>query len=116
MSAIEVISGVQDSIKLVSEALDSLKIVCKNTELEKLLRECEDVLNSVLEWDNGGERYDLQSDPDIKQKINGVNRPRGWGLFLIQNLMDEVEIKYVPKKGNVIRMVMYLKPPPSSFQ
>ena len=67
-------------------------------------------------WDNGGERYDLSSEPDIKQKINGEHRPRGWGLFLIQNLMDEVEIKYVPKKGNVIRMVMYLKPPPSDFQ
>ncbi|MGA1865322.1 MAG: ATP-binding protein [bacterium] len=67
-------------------------------------------------WDNGGEKYDYKSDPDIKEKISGQNRPRGWGLFLIQNLMDEVDIKYVPQKGNVIKMVMYLKQTASEFQ
>ena len=67
-------------------------------------------------WDNGGERYDYASEPDIKEKIDGQKRTRGWGLFLIQNLMDEVEIKYVPDKGNVIRMVMYMKKPPVEFQ
>jgi serine/threonine-protein kinase RsbW len=67
-------------------------------------------------WDNGGEKYDYKSDPDIKSKINGQNRARGWGLFLIQNLMDEVDIKYVPQKGNVIKMVMYLKQTASEFQ
>jgi serine/threonine-protein kinase RsbW len=67
-------------------------------------------------WDNGGEQYDYKCEPDIKEKINGQNRPRGWGLFLIQNLMDEVDIKYIPQKGNVIRMVMYLKQPASKFQ
>ncbi|MGA1790006.1 MAG: ATP-binding protein [bacterium] len=87
----------------------------QNVHVVITMTPCEEAM--VVEvWDNGGERYDYQSDPDIKQKINGENRPRGWGLFLIQNLMDEVEIKYVPKKGNVIRMVMYLKPPASSFQ
>jgi serine/threonine-protein kinase RsbW len=67
-------------------------------------------------WDNGGEKYDYKSDPDIKEKISGQNRPRGWGLFLIQNLMDEVDIKYVPQKGNVIKMVMYLKQTASEIQ
>ena len=81
MSAIEVISGVEDSIKLVSEALDSLKIVCKNTELEKLLRECEDVLNSVLEWDNGGER-DYDKVAGLVNKINEV-------IYGLEKVKDE---------------------------
>jgi serine/threonine-protein kinase RsbW len=29
--------------------------------------------------------------PDIKAKIEGRDRPRGWGLFLIRQLADEVE-------------------------
>ena len=32
---------------------------------------------------------------------------RGWGLFLIKNLMDEVEVIAVPGR-NEIRMVAYL--------
>lgn len=34
------------------------------------------------------------------------SRHRGWGLFLIQNLMDEVEIVPASLSGNRIRMVM----------
>ena len=28
--------------------------------------------------------------PDIEAKLAGLQRPRGWGLFLIQNMVDEV--------------------------
>ena len=30
--------------------------------------------------------------PDIKDKIEGKDRARGWGLYLIQALADEVEV------------------------
>jgi anti-sigma regulatory factor (Ser/Thr protein kinase) len=30
--------------------------------------------------------------PDIEAKLTGVQSPRGWGLFLIKNMVDEVEI------------------------
>jgi serine/threonine-protein kinase RsbW len=44
---------------------------------------------------------------------------RGWGLFFIQHLMDEVEITHLPEGGNQVRMVIYITPPdqaaPSSF-
>jgi len=33
---------------------------------------------------------------------------RGWGLFLIQRLMDEVEVQSEPNVGNQVRMVIYL--------
>jgi serine/threonine-protein kinase RsbW len=34
---------------------------------------------------------------------------RGWGIFLIKSLMDEVEFSKVPNGGNQIRMVIHLE-------
>lgn len=39
----------------------------------------------------------------------GQGDMRGWGLFFMQNLMDEFEIRYLPEGGNVIHMTSYLK-------
>ena len=47
--------------------------------------------------------------PDIDAKIAGKQSTRGWGLFLIQSLMDEVQFEWDPKTGNVTRMVIRLK-------
>jgi serine/threonine-protein kinase RsbW len=47
--------------------------------------------------------------PDIDAKIAGKQTARGWGLFLIQSLMDEVAFDWDPKTGNVTRMVIHLK-------
>lgn len=33
---------------------------------------------------------------------------RGWGMFFIEQLMDEVEVSRLPEGGNVVRMVIYL--------
>jgi len=47
--------------------------------------------------------------PDIEAKMAGKQTARGWGLFLIQNLMDEVEFDWHPETGNITRMVIHLK-------
>ena len=47
--------------------------------------------------------------PDIDAKIAGKQTARGWGLFLIQSLMDEVEFDWNPETGNVTRMVIHLR-------
>ena len=50
--------------------------------------------------------------PDIDAKVSGEDsRTRGWGLFLIKSLVDEVEFKWSPETGNITRMVIYLKQP-----
>jgi anti-sigma regulatory factor (Ser/Thr protein kinase) len=28
--------------------------------------------------------------PDLEAKLEGLQRPRGWGLFLIENMVDEM--------------------------
>ncbi|MDQ1329389.1 MAG: serine/threonine-protein kinase RsbW [Candidatus Poribacteria bacterium] len=47
--------------------------------------------------------------PDIDAKIAGKQTVRGWGLFLIQSLMDEVQFYWSPEIGNITRMIIYLK-------
>lgn len=40
--------------------------------------------------DHGGAPADRDSEvPDIEAKLAGLQRPRGWGLFLIKNMVDE---------------------------
>jgi len=46
--------------------------------------------------------------PNIQKKIAGKEKPRGWGIFLIKNLMDEVKFESKPEGGNVVRMVLHL--------
>jgi serine/threonine-protein kinase RsbW len=53
----------------------------------------------------------------IPDKFPPPGRPdednRGWGIFFISQLVDEVEIKRLPEGGNQVRMVIYLTPEPA---
>src|SRR5438034_11731609 len=43
--------------------------------------------------DQGGSRPILApSVPDLDAKLAGLQPPRGWGLYLIKNLVDEMHI------------------------
>lgn len=46
--------------------------------------------------------------PEIEKQINGIEDTRGWGMFLIKNLVDEVEMKQIPTGGNITRMVIHV--------
>ena len=46
--------------------------------------------------------------PDLEAKLEGEQTPRGWGLFLIQNLVDEVRVSGNPDH-HTIELVMHLK-------
>jgi serine/threonine-protein kinase RsbW len=47
--------------------------------------------------------------PDLERKLAEVEDTRGWGMFLIKNLVDEVEFKTIPEGGNVTRMVIHIE-------
>ncbi|MGA1867366.1 MAG: ATP-binding protein [bacterium] len=57
--------------------------------------------------DSGHEPIDISYEPDIKKKIDGEEKPRGWGLFLIKKLMDEVEVHSSSESGNVLTFKLY---------
>jgi len=46
--------------------------------------------------------------PHIEYKMEGKDKPRGWGIFLIKSLVDEVIFEPKPEGGNLIRMIIYL--------
>lgn len=48
--------------------------------------------------------------PSIKDKIEGQDpSKRGWGVFLINSLMDEVQFLSDQGGGNTVRMVIHLE-------
>lgn len=47
--------------------------------------------------------------PNIEEKIEGRDRSKGWGIFLIKSLMDEVEFEAKPDGGNAVKMVIHLQ-------
>jgi serine/threonine-protein kinase RsbW len=47
--------------------------------------------------------------PSIENKIQGKDKPRGWGIFLIKSLVNEVTFEPSPEGGNVTKMIIYLE-------
>ncbi len=47
--------------------------------------------------------------PNLDDMLSGVTSARGWGMFLIRSLEDEVEFSST-NSGNVVRLVMRLEP------
>lgn len=46
--------------------------------------------------------------PDIESRMEGKLDPRGWGIFLIENLVDEVTFESTAE-GGVVKMIIYLE-------
>jgi len=44
--------------------------------------------------------------PRIEDKIEGRSDSRGWGIFLIRNLVDEVKFESTSEGGNLVRMTV----------
>jgi anti-sigma regulatory factor (Ser/Thr protein kinase) len=64
--------------------------------------------------DQGGERPLPEVEtPDIEAKLAGLQTPRGWGLFLIQNMVDRLETT-VDEHHHTIELVMHLKEAPDA--
>ena len=59
---------------------------------------------SVTVVDEGEGIEVLPEDPDIKEKIESLETPRGLGIFLIKNLVDQVEFNKMTNEGHMVRM------------
>jgi anti-sigma regulatory factor (Ser/Thr protein kinase) len=43
--------------------------------------------------DQGGDREIAEAEtPDLEAKLDGLQKPRGWGLFLIKNMVDDLRV------------------------
>lgn len=59
--------------------------------------------------DHGGGREIPEAEtPDLEAKLAGLQSPRGWGLFLIKSMVDEMDV-VSDEKHHTIELAMYLK-------
>jgi anti-sigma regulatory factor (Ser/Thr protein kinase) len=57
--------------------------------------------------DAGNDPIDIDTEvPDLEKKLASVQTPRGWGLFLIQNLVDEMQASN-DDNGHTVRLVVH---------
>ena len=67
---------------------------------------------SVRITDHGGTRK-LSTDagtevPDLEAKLAELQTPRGWGLFLIKHMVDEMHVSN-DASHHTVELIMYLK-------
>jgi anti-sigma regulatory factor (Ser/Thr protein kinase) len=63
----------------------------------------------VIICDCGGEKIIPESQtPDLDAKLEGLQSPRGWGLFLIKNMVDDMNVS---SDGNrhYVELVVHLE-------
>ena len=64
---------------------------------------------SVMDQGEGmGNTPDIPEEPDIEKKIESLETPRGLGMFLIKQLVDQVEYNKMSDEGHMVRMVLKL--------
>ena len=55
----------------------------------------------------GGKKIVNTNDPDLDAKLAGDQSPRGWGLFLIKNMVDEMNVIQDESQHTVELLMMY---------
>jgi serine/threonine-protein kinase RsbW len=63
---------------------------------------------SVTVADEGEGIEELPEEPDIEEKIENMQTPRGLGMFLIKSLVDQVEFNKMTNEGHMVRMEIKL--------
>lgn len=64
---------------------------------------------SIAITDQGGEiEMPEQETPDLDLKLTGMQSPRGWGLFLISNMVDEM-LQSSDGVTHTLELIIYLK-------
>ena len=55
-----------------------------------------------------GHKIPEATRPDLEAKLAGLQKPRGWGLFLIRNMVDEMRVTG-DERHHTIELVMRLE-------
>lgn len=66
--------------------------------------------NLIVRITDQGEPYIPENPeaPDLESKLAGLQTPRGWGLFLIQNMVDEMNV-INDESGHTIELIVHLE-------
>lgn len=72
----------------------------------RVLASAEDLF--VLITDRGGGPVPDAEAPDLEAKLEGLQSPQGWGLFLIRNMVDEMNVT-TGDAHRTVELVLHLK-------
>jgi anti-sigma regulatory factor (Ser/Thr protein kinase) len=67
----------------------------------------DDLTVRIIDRGEGGPPGDFE-EPDIEKKLSGEQRPRGWGLFLIRQMVDAVEVQ-TSDAGRVVTLTVHVE-------
>lgn len=56
----------------------------------------------------GGREIPASTHPDLEAKLAGLQSPRGWGLFLIKNMVDDMHV-FSDQTHHTLELVFHLK-------
>ncbi len=77
-----------------------------STKVDVYLSICKKKLKVAIGDKGKGIKKEIE-EPNIDEKIKGKGNTRGWGLFLIKNLVEEVTYEPHEEGGNIITMVIH---------
>jgi serine/threonine-protein kinase RsbW len=102
---------IEDLKTAVSEAiLNAMEHGNRNSPDKRVIviMNYEDEVFSVTVMDEGGGIEQLPEEPDIESKMEMLKTPRGLGIFLIKQLVDQVEFNKLTSEGHMVRMEIKL--------
>ena len=74
-----------------------------NTDV--LVKSSSGILKIYITDHGGGRPIPQAVEPDLEAKLAGLQSPRGWGLFLIKNMVDEMHI-HADEKHHTVELIM----------
>jgi len=76
-----------------------------NLNTDILVKAGSGVLKIFITDHGGGRPIPEAIEPDLEAKLAGLQSPRGWGLFLIKNMVDEMRI-HTDEKHHTVELIM----------
>jgi serine phosphatase RsbU (regulator of sigma subunit)/anti-sigma regulatory factor (Ser/Thr protein kinase) len=125
--AVEQVAAIAQSLQLSGERLESFKTAVGEATMNAMehgnhYQPDKPVVLQVLAsqkaiavriCDQGERELIIEPDiPDLQAKLAGQQAPRGWGLFLIKNLVDELHVTN-EAHAHTVEMIMYREETPA---
>ena len=100
------------SVAIVEACLNAMEHGGGQMVVRMSIEEADASPRLIIEVEDQGQGFDPTKAPrNSGSRVHGCTSKRGWGLTLIRELMDEVQIRSVPGK-TLVRMCKYVENAP----
>lgn len=121
--AIQKVSEAVQDIDLSSSRLEKLKTAVGEATMNAMehgnkyqedlpvhirLQASSEKLSVFISDHGGGQRIPEAATPNLEAKLDGLQSPRGWGLFLIQNMVDDLKVTS-DETHHTVELILHLE-------